>query len=508
VNVLHRTAATLSIAASLTLIAGPAYAAKTYGVDVVNADIEFATDLLAKATGRDIVLDGNVGHQLITISFAQANPDDAVNFFAHSEGLSVEQYHGAYILLRKQDIADRAPNMLVTRVIPLKYANPAQTVATLQTLLTSSGGTAGTSSSGATVQLAANIPSRAVVLRGPFDQVQSAAQIAESLDQPSFGHTILTQTFPYNSGKPSDALAAIRSALGEISQDDQLIANDAAGTINGVGDANFLKRVAAILAGYDRYGQQVLYDVRIVELTPIADSKTLGFLTNGFGGSGLSNGSALNPGSLGYGYATKGIGIFTQLDALVQHGAATVISDPQIVASNNVQQALNATEQYPIPTSVVSNGVTSNSVTYTPIGLTLKVTPTIGNDGSVLTNIDTTWSSILSFASGYPVIGQRQTTGSFRIGNDESLVLSGLIQDVDLATLQKTPILGDIPILGIFFRHLQENRTKDELVFILTPHIKAPVLKSDDVPAPFIVPPVLQPSYPDHPTILPGVKSK
>jgi type IV pilus assembly protein PilQ len=50
-------------------------------------------------------------------------------------------------------------------------------------------------------------------------------------------------------------------------------------------------------------------------------------------------------------------------------------------------------------------------------------------------------------------------------------VLGGLFEDVDSETVTKLPILGDLPVLGSFFRNRQSSRTKDEVVFFITPRI-------------------------------------
>jgi pilus assembly protein CpaC len=64
-----------------------------------------------------------------------------------------------------------------------------------------------------------------------------------------------------------------------------------------------------------------------------------------------------------------------------------------------------------------------------------------------------------------------------------------LIQDQDSSTVEKAPLLGDLPLIGAFFRHLSTTHQKTELVFLMTPHIKPAVLTSGDIPAPFVIPP-------------------
>jgi general secretion pathway protein D len=483
-----------------------------YGIDVVNADLAFAVNLLARSTGRDIVLDGSVPHNNITIAFERRNPDDAIRFFAKTQGLVIEHYGNADILIREQDEALRAPDQLTTRVVSLRNNISSTTLTTLQTFASS-------------VQIASDPQSHTLVLRGPDDQVSSLKPIIEALDQPSFGQSLQTRLFNFSSGKPSDAVTAIEKSLGQQSQgtissggeggaqSNQIIPNDAAGTIVAIGSLDYLNKVANLISNYDQYGKQVLYDVRIVELTPYNDSALLGVQTGGYGpatssgtGGASTVGAALSAGSFGFGYAGNALKIFSQLDLMLEHGTATTISDPQILAQNNSTETLNATEQYPIITSSVSNGVTTGQVAYQPIGLVLKVTPTIANDGSVLTTISASYSAILGFTQTYPIIGQRETDGTFRVGNDETLVLSGLMQETDANTIDKLPGLGNIPLIGAFFRHQNETKNKDELVFLLTPHIKSAVARTSDTVPPFPIPSPVGPSYVDHQTVVPGLK--
>jgi type IV pilus assembly protein PilQ len=57
------------------------------------------------------------------------------------------------------------------------------------------------------------------------------------------------------------------------------------------------------------------------------------------------------------------------------------------------------------------------------------------------------------------------------VRDGETIVLGGLFEDVDSETVTKFPLLGDLPILGAFFRNRQTSRNKDEVVFFITPHI-------------------------------------
>jgi type IV pilus assembly protein PilQ len=66
---------------------------------------------------------------------------------------------------------------------------------------------------------------------------------------------------------------------------------------------------------------------------------------------------------------------------------------------------------------------------------------------------------------------RRLDTGNLRVRDGQTLVLTGVISDDDRATVSKWPILGDIPLVGQFFRNSGTNRKKSELVIMVTPRI-------------------------------------
>jgi type IV pilus assembly protein PilQ len=66
---------------------------------------------------------------------------------------------------------------------------------------------------------------------------------------------------------------------------------------------------------------------------------------------------------------------------------------------------------------------------------------------------------------------RRVSSGQLRIRDGQTLILSGIIQDQDRATVTKVPVLGDIPILGALFRSTERRNERQEVIVLLTPHI-------------------------------------
>jgi type IV pilus assembly protein PilQ len=171
----------------------------------------------------------------------------------------------------------------------------------------------------------------------------------------------------------------------------------------------------------------------------------------------------------------KTIGLFTQLNAMVTHGSAKILATPRIATLNNQEASILIGTQYPVVTTTATNGGSNVNVTYIDIGVKLRVTPTIGSDGSIIADLHPEVSTIdtivQSAGASAPQISDRRIDATLRVRKDETIVLGGLLRDIDSTTISKLPFLGDIPIFGELFKNRQNNHLKDDIVFLITPHI-------------------------------------
>ena len=81
------------------------------------------------------------------------------------------------------------------------------------------------------------------------------------------------------------------------------------------------------------------------------------------------------------------------------------------------------------------------------------------------------YSQITGFNAAFPIVANRRMDSTLRVRDGETIVLGGLFSDVDSDTITKLPFLGDVPVFGSFFRNRQRSHTKDEVVFLITPHV-------------------------------------
>jgi type II secretory pathway component GspD/PulD (secretin) len=105
------------------------------------------------------------------------------------------------------------------------------------------------------------------------------------------------------------------------------------------------------------------------------------------------------------------------------------------------------------------------------VGVRLRLTPTIGADGEITAEMHPEYSQIIGFNNSFPIVANRKVDATLRVRDGETIVLGGLFEEVDSETVTKLPILGDLPVLGSFFRNRQNSHTKDEVVFFITPRI-------------------------------------
>jgi general secretion pathway protein D len=152
-----------------------------------------------------------------------------------------------------------------------------------------------------------------------------------------------------------------------------------------------------------------------------------------------------------------------------------VISTPRILASNNQESIIKVGQEIPIIESSVTdlvNNVTTVNYKYEDVGLQLKVTPRISQDGFVNLKIHAELKD-LSAQTLYDasIINTREADAIVIIPDGHTVVLGGLMRDNDSIIEHKIPLLGDIPILGNFFKKTETALLKTELLIFLTPHV-------------------------------------
>jgi general secretion pathway protein D len=203
------------------------------------------------------------------------------------------------------------------------------------------------------------------------------------------------------------------------------------------------------------------------------------------------------------------VSLAANLYAEVSKGSGKVLAKPRILAQSGQQASILTGDAIPIITSVVLTGasaVTSQQVAYINVGVDLQILPRVSSDGFVTSHIYSEVSSVTNFVQGIPQISQRTANTSATVKDGESFVIGGLLEDNEIKNLNKVPFIGDLPLIGVFFRFLSTSHTQSNLYIVVTPHIVGSILHPPG-PQPYapqpVVPVVLPPGASPAPTSSP-----
>lgn len=190
------------------------------------------------------------------------------------------------------------------------------------------------------------------------------------------------------------------------------------------------------------------------------------------GGDGLapsiSAAGLLNPASpLGVlGIATE----FTSvINLLVSTGDAIILAEPKLSARSGGNADFVAGGEIPV---VTSGGLGTTNVEYKPFGILLNISPVVDDDNNIFATVSTEVSAVdQSIAEDPPGFLTRKTSTEVSMHDGETLVMSGLVSRDINQTVNKFPILGDIPILGALFKSTDWQNRLTELVIFVTPTV-------------------------------------
>ncbi|MEM8640853.1 MAG: secretin N-terminal domain-containing protein [Cyanobacteria bacterium P01_G01_bin.54] len=311
-----------------------------------------------------------------------------------------------------------------------------------------------------------------------------------------------------NSIEPNDdnnAYLALRGLT--VSSDDRL------NTVTVTGEERLVELASNFIQQLDVRVRQVAVNVKIIDVNlqnigRIGTSFSFGINEAGFinqGGIGIinfgdgrdiapatSNGlvnTSVGAGPVGSisGQAFPDAGDFVaQLQATIENNNAKILSDPTLVVQEGQAATVQLTQEVVTDVNVerdVSDGVTTITVnTETEdVGLTLGVSVSRIDDNGFVSMIITPTVTAVGNTQTINAGGITNTialvntrsleSGTVRMRDGQTLVLSGIIQDQDTIATAKLPILGDLPLLGTLFRRTTRQNDRREVIVLVTPNV-------------------------------------
>ena len=198
------------------------------------------------------------------------------------------------------------------------------------------------------------------------------------------------------------------------------------------------------------------------------------------------DGTAITPGPLGT--TVAGVGRFLGLDIAgaldlgEREGLVTTLSEPNLTALSGETAEFLAGGEFPIP---LSQGLGTTTIEYKKYGVSLAYSPTVLANGRISIRVRPEVSELSAQGAvtidGFqiPALTTRRAETTVELGSGQSFMIAGLMSNSSQHAIDRTPGLGEMPILGNLFRSTEFQRGQTELVIVVTPYLVRPVDDSE-----------------------------
>lgn len=176
------------------------------------------------------------------------------------------------------------------------------------------------------------------------------------------------------------------------------------------------------------------------------------------------------------------------LSLLENQGLVRTLAEPSLVATSGQTASFLAGGEFPIPVAQGGGGNGAITIEYKEFGVRLSLTPTVLGAQRIslrvapeVSELDFT-AAVQVGGTSVPALAVRRTDTVVELADGESFVISGLVSRNMMANVDKLPFLGDLPILGGFFRSSLYDQEERELIMVVTPHLVGPIPAGTELP--------------------------
>jgi len=442
-------------------------------LELKDMDIMDVLKLIAQKTGLNIIVGKGVQGK-VTIYLNAVSATEALRIILDANGLAYKYDDGIVRVMTAQEYERRYGQVFggksQTKVYHLNYAKAEDLSPLIEHLKSSTG------------KIISDLKSNTIVVMDARENADMIDALIREVDIP-----VEVEVFELNYAKAEDIVAKIEplitQSVGSVRFDERsnkIIVTDKPSKM-GV--------IAKLIREFDVQDRQVLIEAKIVQIQ-LSDSYELGVdwkavfpgmddLTAQSDFDVIST-SESNRGKLQIGTITTN-NYTAMIEALQTIGKTNVLSSPSITVVNNQEAKIlvGTTQPYVTTTTTTpASGPTtvSESVNFIEVGVKLYVVPTIHSDGFITMKIKPEVSTALTpITTGQnneiPVVETSEAETIVRIKDGVTVVIGGLIKDEKRSTIKKVPLLGNIPLLGKFFRNTDDSVVKTEIAIFLTPRV-------------------------------------
>lgn len=263
----------------------------------------------------------------------------------------------------------------------------------------------------------------------------------------------------------------------------QALGDERTNSVTLIGTPKQIDIATSQLVQLDSRRRQVAMNVKIVDVNLLATENFNTSFSFGIGDNFFTNNAgsaAINIGGDAPRLTNK---LISSLQAQVVSGNAKVLTDPTLIVQEGQQANVNLTQEVvgEIRNTFVDNAGSSRqeqNIIKEDVGLTVTIRiERIDDNGFVALSVAPIVRApqgefVTTDGNRFTLISERSlNSGLIRLRDNQTLILSGIIQDSDRTTVSKVPILGDIPLLGALFRSTNRQNQRQEVIVLLTPQI-------------------------------------
>ena len=448
------------------LIAGPGYTGQRLSLNFQSIEIRSLLQIIADFSDFNVVTSDTVSGT-VTLRLKDVPWDQALDIILQSKGLDKRRSGNVLLIAPKDELAAKEQSDLEakkkiadleplrTQAFQLNYTKAAEVAGALTgTGGGTSSGAAGGNTSGSSSGTSSRILStRGTVLAEPRTNQLFVSDIPSKLEE------------------VQAMITRIDVASRQVMIEARIVeANDTFGRALGIKLGS--TSANAFHVGGSQY-VSVGGNMDAIGVQTGQEAGTTAFANSNFVNFGANAGAVSSSATA----ATLALSLFSasasrflnlELSALEEDGTGRIISSPRVITADQVQAVVEAGEEIPYQVAT-SSGATS--ISFRKANIRLEVTPQITPEGNVILDVDVNKDSRgISTSAGFTIDTKHVKTTAL-VENGGTVVLGGLFQQTDSDTIDKVPLLGDIPFLGNLFKTTTKISNRTELLIFITPRI-------------------------------------
>ena len=423
------------------------YTGERLSLNFQNIEVRAVLQLIADFSEFNLVVSDTVGGN-VTLRLKNVPWDQAMDIILKSKGLGMRQIGNVVMVAPQEEIAARekleleaqqqiqelAP--LRTEFVQVNYAKAAEIAALIKAkennLLSERG------------NVTVDVRTNTLLVQDTADQLTIIRSVVQALDVPV--RQVLIESRIVIANEDFSKELGVRFGYSHLNDQKNLRLTGAGGT-----KSDFVSAIGGAIPGDIDYGSTTAFHTDGLE-NYIVDL-------------GVAGPAAAFKWSIGR------IGSYLlqlELSALQAEGRGDVVSSPRVITANQKEAIIESGAEIPYQ-EASSSGATA--VSFKKAVLSLKVTPQITPDDSIIMDLAINKDSIGEIFNNIPSIDTNEVSTQVLVANGETVVLGGIFESDNRNDITSVPFFGELPYLGRLFKRKSENSSKQELLIFVTPKI-------------------------------------